>query len=218
GLDISLDALRLAWKANGVPAVCATLSSPPFAPGSCSAVTMFHVLEHLYDPHSYLEEARGLLKPGGRLIVQVPNAACWQFLFLGRKWSGLDVPRHLWSFRPRDLDALLGRNGFEVVRRKHFSLRDNPAGLATSLAPSLERAVSDFAAALPQGARVLDAGAGEGKYAGFFRAHRYCGLDFALGDAAWDYSDLDVVADLLALPFHDECFDACLNVVTLEHV
>jgi len=83
---------------------------------------------------------------------------------------------------------------------------------------SIERAVSDFAAALPQGARVLDAGAGEGKYAGFFRAHRYCGLDFALGDAAWDYSDLDVVADLLALPFHDECFDACLNVVTLEHV
>ena len=138
GLDNSLDAVRLAWKGNGVPAVCATLSSPPFAPGSCSAVTMFHVLEHLYDPHSYLEEARGLLKPGGRLIVQVPNAACWQFLFLGRKWSGLDVPRHLWNFRPRDLDALLGRNGFEVVRRKHFSLRDNPAGLATSLAPWLD--------------------------------------------------------------------------------
>ncbi|HEV8130747.1 MAG TPA: class I SAM-dependent methyltransferase, partial [Acidobacteriota bacterium] len=83
---------------------------------------------------------------------------------------------------------------------------------------SIERAVSEFAAELPQGARVLDAGAGEGAYSGFFRAHRYCGVDFALGDADWDYSGLDAVADLHALPFREECFDACLNIVTLEHV
>jgi SAM-dependent methyltransferase/predicted nucleic-acid-binding Zn-ribbon protein len=138
GLDFSRDAARLAWRGNRVPAVCATLSNPPFAPGSCAAVTMFHVLEHVYDPQSYLAEARALLKPEGRLIIQVPNAACWQLLLLGKKWSGLDVPRHLWNFRPRDLDLLLDRNGFEVVRRRYFSLRDNPAGLATSLAPGLD--------------------------------------------------------------------------------
>jgi hypothetical protein len=72
------------------------------------------------------------------LIAQVPNAASWQFLLLGKNWSGLDVPRHLWDFRPHNLDLLLKRNGFEVVRRKYFSLRDNPAGLATSLAPGLD--------------------------------------------------------------------------------
>jgi len=83
---------------------------------------------------------------------------------------------------------------------------------------SIERAVSAFAAGLPSGARVLDAGAGEGKYNGFFRNHRYCGVDFAMGDAKWDYGSLDAVANLLALPFHDACFDACLNIVTLEHV
>ena len=83
---------------------------------------------------------------------------------------------------------------------------------------SIERAVSAFAAALPKGARVLDAGAGEGQYNGFFRDHRYIGVDFALGDANWDYSSLDAVADLHALPFRDECFDACFNIVTLEHV
>lgn len=138
GLDFSYDASRLAWKGNGVPAVCATLSNSPFAPNSCAVVTMFHVLEHVYDPHSYLVEARALLKPNGRLIVQVPNADCWQLLLLGKKWSGLDVPRHLWNFRARDLDVLLDHSGFEVVRRKYFSLRDNPAGLATSLAPWLD--------------------------------------------------------------------------------
>jgi SAM-dependent methyltransferase len=83
---------------------------------------------------------------------------------------------------------------------------------------SIERAVSAFAAALPDNARVLDAGAGEGKYAGFFRRHRYCGVDLAVGEARWDYSGLDAVADLRALPFADGCFDGCVNIVTLEHV
>jgi SAM-dependent methyltransferase len=99
---------------------------------------MFHVLEHLHDPQAYLEEARKLLKSNGRLIVQVPNAACWQFLLLRSGWSGLDVPRHLLNYRSQDLYALLDRCGFEILRNKYFSLRDNPAGFATSLAPWLD--------------------------------------------------------------------------------
>jgi SAM-dependent methyltransferase len=99
---------------------------------------MFHVLEHVYDPAEYLQRAHELLAPGGRLIVQVPNASSWQFLLMGENWNGLDVPRHLTNFRQKDLEALLEKCGFEVMARKHFSLRDNPAGLATSLAPSLD--------------------------------------------------------------------------------
>jgi SAM-dependent methyltransferase len=138
GMDSSVEAAAVAWKTNGVPVVCADLAHAPFAPGTCAAITMFHVLEHLYDPRAYLESARGLLKPNGRLIVQVPNAACWQFRLLGPRWTGVDVPRHLTDFRARDLEALLAAAGFEVLRRKHFSLRDNPAGLASSLAPTLD--------------------------------------------------------------------------------
>lgn len=137
GLDFSLDAAKVASRA-GVPAVCATLSRAPVAPGSCAAITMFHVLEHLYDPSSYLESARELLRPDGRLIVQVPNAACWQFLLFGERWNGIDVPRHLIDFRQSDLELLLDHCGFEVLRSKHFSLRDNPAGMATSFAPGLD--------------------------------------------------------------------------------
>jgi SAM-dependent methyltransferase len=138
GLDFSLDAANVAWRRAGVPAVCATLTRAPIAPGSCAAITMFHVLEHLYDPASYLESARELLRPDGRLIVQVPNAACWQFLLFGERWNGIDVPRHLVDFRLSDLDSLLDHCGFEILRHKHFSLRDNPAGMATSLAPGLD--------------------------------------------------------------------------------
>lgn len=138
GLDFSLEAANAAWRRSGVPVVCATLSRAPFAPSSCSCITMFHVLEHLYDPASYLEAAHALLRPDGRLIIQVPNAACWQFLLFGERWNGLDVPRHLIDFRKSDLDALLDHCGFEVLRHKHFSLRDNPAGMATSIASNLD--------------------------------------------------------------------------------
>ena len=49
---------------------------------------------------------------------------------------------------------------------------------------------------------MLDAGAGEGQYAHHFARQRYCGVDLAVGDAAWDYSRLDALADLdrAALP------------------
>jgi hypothetical protein len=42
------------------------------------------------------------------------------------------------DFRARDLDALIVDCEFDLVRHKHFSLRDNPAGLATTLAPMLD--------------------------------------------------------------------------------
>ena len=138
GLDFSLAAAAVAWQRFSVPVVCATLSRAPLPESSCKVITMYHVLEHLFDPVAYLHAAHNLLTPEGRLIVQVPNAACWQFLILGKDWNGIDVPRHLINFRASELESLLDFAGFEVVRRKHFSLRDNPAGLATSIAPGLD--------------------------------------------------------------------------------
>jgi SAM-dependent methyltransferase len=138
GLDFAFSAARVALRTNNVSAVCASLARSPLANESCAAVTMFHVLEHLSEPGLYLEEARAALKPGGRLIVQVPNADCWQFLLFGEYWNGVDIPRHLFHFRAKDLHRLLEDCGFEVLRQKHFSWRDNPAGLATTLMPSLD--------------------------------------------------------------------------------
>lgn len=138
GLDFSAQAAAVAWRRQEVPAVCALLENAPFRPGSLAGITMFHVIEHLYDPRAYLRAARELLAPDGRLVVQVPNAACWQFRLLGRAWNGMDVPRHIFDFRAADLEKLIQSCGFETLRRKHFSLRDNPAGLATSIAPGLD--------------------------------------------------------------------------------
>lgn len=138
GMDTSRRAASIARSRHGVPAACGRLPALPFRAQSFAAVTLFHVLEHLPDPMACLLALWELPVPGGRLVVQVPNASCWQLLLLGDKWSGLDVPRHLIHYRAEDLSGLLDACGFEVRRAKYFSLRDNPAGLATSLCPHLE--------------------------------------------------------------------------------
>jgi SAM-dependent methyltransferase len=82
----------------------------------------------------------------------------------------------------------------------------------------IEDAVAKFARGLPDGARLLDAGAGEGQYRDRFARQRYCGVDLAVGDAAWDYGKLDAIADLSALPFRAGAFDAAIHIVTIEHL
>lgn len=138
GLDTSWRAAHVASSRFDLPAACGALPDLPFRPASFGTITMFHVLEHVPDPLACLHAIARLLKPGGKLVVQVPNADCWQLLLLGERWSGLDVPRHLTHFRADDLEELLVVCGFAVKRKKFFSLRDNPAGLATSLSPQLE--------------------------------------------------------------------------------
>jgi SAM-dependent methyltransferase len=138
GLDFSSKAACVASSQQGVAAMVADFERAPLRPGSFACITMFHVVEHLYDPRAYFAIAKELLMKDGRLVVQVPNAASGQARLLGRRWNGYDVPRHLFDFRARDLETVLVRSGFQVLRRKYFSLRDNPAGLASSLAPGLD--------------------------------------------------------------------------------
>lgn len=58
----------------GIDVVTAAVASAAFGAGSFDAVTMFHVLEHLPDPVKVLQAIGEWTKPGGVLVVEVPNA------------------------------------------------------------------------------------------------------------------------------------------------
>ena len=92
------------------------------------AVILWHVLEHLSDPKGTLQEVHKILKPGGKLIVAVPNFSSWQARLFGPAWFHLDLPRHLFHFSADGLEQLVSDCSFECGRMDHFSLRQNPYG------------------------------------------------------------------------------------------
>lgn len=78
-------------------------------------ITMWHVLEHVDDLHFQTSEIIRLLKPGGRLIIALPNFQSFDCQYYKDKWAAWDVPRHLNHFAPDVLRGLFTSLGFQVI-------------------------------------------------------------------------------------------------------
>ena len=85
-----------------------------FFPGSFNAISMWHVLEHVHDLHSYLHRVKELLKPGGLLFIAVPNYTSYDAMKYKANWAAYDVPRHLYHFSPASMRWLLRETGFQL--------------------------------------------------------------------------------------------------------
>lgn len=82
------------------------------ADASVDMVTMNHVFEHLYQPHRVLRQVLRVLKPGGALLIAVPNPAGYSAQTYKRDWFGLDSPRHIILYPPQTAANLLKECGF----------------------------------------------------------------------------------------------------------
>lgn len=78
-------------------------------------ITMWHFLEHDYDPLRSLSHAREALKPDGRLIIEVPRLDSVTFRIFGDRWPGLQAPQHTALYDRKMLLRTIGRAGFDVV-------------------------------------------------------------------------------------------------------
>jgi len=105
----------------------------PYPDGSFQAVVFWHSLEHMRRPLDALRRASGILRPGGLVVVAVPNSDSLQARLFGASWFHLDIPRHYVHFGARSLRAALESAGFRVVKTDHFCLEQNPYGWMQSL-------------------------------------------------------------------------------------
>jgi 2-polyprenyl-3-methyl-5-hydroxy-6-metoxy-1,4-benzoquinol methylase len=132
GVEISAEAARGADPRASI-CIAPRLADAGYPSQHFDEVIIWHVLEHVHDPRGTLEEVRRVLKPGGRLVVAVPNFSSLQARWTGAAWFHLDLPRHLYHFPLRALRDLLDQLEFEVLSEHHFSLRQNPFGWIQSL-------------------------------------------------------------------------------------
>ena len=79
-----------------------------------NAITLWHVLEHVHDLHSYIGRLKNSLTSTGRLIVAVPNYTSYDAQTYGDAWAAYDTPRHLYHFSPASMVELMKRNGLQV--------------------------------------------------------------------------------------------------------
>jgi 2-polyprenyl-3-methyl-5-hydroxy-6-metoxy-1,4-benzoquinol methylase len=140
GVELSEAAAEAAKRALGDGHVFSgTLLRSAWENESFDVVTLWAALEHTNEPHKNLREARRIIKTGGSLIVQLPNAASYQARMFGGEWFALDAPRHRYHFTLPALDRLLSETGFQIYQTSYFSKAHNSHALKQSLKSKLVR-------------------------------------------------------------------------------
>jgi SAM-dependent methyltransferase len=129
---MSPDAARYAHDLNAIEVLIGSAETVlPALPGcSYDLVTMWHVLEHLHDPLATLSQCRRVLKPGGVLMVEVPNVSSLCSGIFRSYWAPLEAPRHLYQFTSATLRTLLVTAGFQVRRLRGIA---SPQNMCASL-------------------------------------------------------------------------------------
>ncbi|MCM8750108.1 class I SAM-dependent methyltransferase [Thermomicrobiaceae bacterium CFH 74404] len=119
GIEPSASAADLARQRWGLEVVRGTLEEARLTSGSFDVALAQHVLEHLPSPSATLAELARVLRPGGTLVLWLPNAGSWAARVWGPAWMGYDAPRHLYTFDLETLRVLLDRHGFGVAAVRH---------------------------------------------------------------------------------------------------
>lgn len=94
---------------------CGVFHDQTFGSKRFDLITMWHFLEHDYDPLRALARACDLLQPDGRLVIEVPRLDSVTFRLYGNRWPGLQAPQHTVLFTRQSLLRSIAQARLEVV-------------------------------------------------------------------------------------------------------
>lgn len=114
GVEPDLEAATVAQRQYGLKVFVGTLEQAHFPPESFDAITMGHVIEHVPDPLSLLQECYRILKPEGKLIMMTPNCESLGHKIFKSSWRPLEPPRHFYLFSLQTMGELIQRTDFDT--------------------------------------------------------------------------------------------------------
>ena len=125
GIDRAVATARVA-RSRGLEVYCSTLSGFVNTGPAFDAITLFHVLESMPDPHDALARMKDLLKPGGALLLTTFDTEGILYLFSERTRMAHNFRTHLILYSRSALIELLEHSGFEIVSvAPAFEYRDH---------------------------------------------------------------------------------------------
>lgn len=108
---------------TGIALHAGELESLPLR-GPFDRITLWQVLEHLYDPVATLRHLRGLADARTRLVIEVPDHSGLTRHRHGEWWAGYHTPRHTAAYTPATLAGVLKAAGWRVVRQYQWGTLD----------------------------------------------------------------------------------------------
>ena len=116
GVELSLRATQLANE-HGLNVFCGELAAACYPENYFDFITIGHTLEHMHDPMMVLKEIHRILKEDGVLVIGVPNFESYENRVFGKDQSLLnEVPRHLYHFSMKTMNAMLKKNGLRIEK------------------------------------------------------------------------------------------------------
>ncbi len=112
GVELSDYAANIG-RNKGLNVITGDLKDQKFAPESFDVVTMFDVIEHVPYPKETIAEVSKILKKGGLLIINTPDAESLWAKVLGKNWPLIMPPEHIHYFSEDNISKYLLKDGFK---------------------------------------------------------------------------------------------------------
>ena len=128
GLEPSASGARLARQRN-LEVDCATLDTTNTRQ-EADVISALDVIEHVIDPHRFVELFKRHLRPGGFACLLTGDVDSYPASVAGPWWSYLRWCGHISIFSRSGLQTLLEAHGFEVVHWRRCEHPSSPGAVA----------------------------------------------------------------------------------------
>ncbi len=136
GVEICREAAEYGNRLYNVNISTRPLEENAFPDSTFSFIHASHLIEHLNNPDTFLNEVYRILKPGGYLALVTPNIDGFQSVLFGKNWRSA-IADHMFLFSCRTLVRMAVKCGFTAVRKATWG------GLAAGTAPGFIKRAAD---------------------------------------------------------------------------